>query len=126
MKIRTGFVSNSSSSSFTCDISGQTVSGWDFTLEDAWMVECVRGHVFNESYLNKNVMEQLKNSNDWRYEIPEKYCPLCQLEHISESDLVLYLLWKLNTNREKIRKEIYTKFCHNPENFYKLIHNRCS
>lgn len=41
MKIRTGFVSNSSSSSFVCDVCGNIESGWDLGLNDAEMCECV-------------------------------------------------------------------------------------
>lgn len=40
MKIRAGFVSNSSSSSFMCDICRCTESGWDACLSDVEMVEC--------------------------------------------------------------------------------------
>ena len=46
MKIRTGFVSNSSSSSFVCDFCGETTSGWDMTMEEAYMITCEHGHLF--------------------------------------------------------------------------------
>lgn len=45
MKIRVGFVSNSSSSSFVCDVCGASESGWDACLEDFDMCECVNGHI---------------------------------------------------------------------------------
>jgi hypothetical protein len=51
MKKRSGFVSNSSSSSFTCDFCGETESGMDFGLDDAGMVECVNGHTLCEDHL---------------------------------------------------------------------------
>jgi hypothetical protein len=51
MKIRTGFVSNSSSSSFICDVSGKTYIGYDCGLEDAEMFECKEGHYFFDNYL---------------------------------------------------------------------------
>lgn len=50
MKIRHGFVSNSSSSSYTCDSCGATHSGWDLCISEAGMAECVNGHVFCESH----------------------------------------------------------------------------
>jgi len=51
MKIRNGFVSNSSSSSFICEISGRVESGMDMGIEDAGMYECVNGHTFDEDYV---------------------------------------------------------------------------
>lgn len=51
MKIRNGFVSNSSSSSFTCGCCGETQSGWDLCPSDAGMKECQRGHVFCEDHI---------------------------------------------------------------------------
>ena len=46
MKIRTGFVSNSSSSSFVCEICGRSEAGYDMGIEEAEMYECVNGHTF--------------------------------------------------------------------------------
>ena len=43
MKIRNGFVSNSSSSSFTCVFSGEVFSGWDSLPEDFGCVESKNG-----------------------------------------------------------------------------------
>jgi len=44
MKIRTCFVSNSSSSSCICDLCGRSETGWDLSLLDAEMVEYINGH----------------------------------------------------------------------------------
>ena len=46
MKIRQGFVSNSSSSSYTCDVCNRTESGWDMGVNEAGMNSCVAGHTF--------------------------------------------------------------------------------
>ena len=46
MKIRQGFVSNSSSSSYTCDVCNRTESGWDMGVAEAGMNSCVGGHTF--------------------------------------------------------------------------------
>lgn len=44
MKYRKDFVTNSSSSSYTCEICGRTECGMDLCLSDAEMVNCVNGH----------------------------------------------------------------------------------
>lgn len=44
MKIRNGFVSNSSSSSFTCQVCGEECSGMDMCLDEAEMFQCQNGH----------------------------------------------------------------------------------
>jgi len=53
MKIRLGFVSNSSSSSFTCVICKEDVSGMDLGIDEAGMCECVNGHIFCQDHLTK-------------------------------------------------------------------------
>lgn len=59
MKLRKGFVSNSSSSSFVCDVCGYTESGWDMSLEEAEMYECENGHTFCEGHIITPTKEQL-------------------------------------------------------------------
>ena len=44
MKYRKDFVTNSSSSSYVCEICGRTESGWDLVLSEIEMQECVNGH----------------------------------------------------------------------------------
>ncbi len=46
MKFRKDFVTNSSSSSYVCEICGRTESGWDIGLSECEMMECVNGHIF--------------------------------------------------------------------------------
>lgn len=48
MKTRSGFVSNSSSSSYICEVCNNTESGWDLCLSEAEMFECENGHVVDE------------------------------------------------------------------------------
>lgn len=46
MKFRKDFVTNSSSSSYVCEICGRSEGGWDIGLSECEMMECVNGHVF--------------------------------------------------------------------------------
>ena len=46
MKFRKDFVTNSSSSSYVCEICGRSESGWDICLSECDMMECVNGHIF--------------------------------------------------------------------------------
>ena len=61
IKYRKCHVTNSSSSSFVCDICGRVESGWDIGVEDAEMYECVNGHTFcwDEALINYGDKEDL-------------------------------------------------------------------
>lgn len=50
MKIRTGFVSNSSTTSYTCGVCGDVASGFDLDLTDFNMFVCENGHTICEEH----------------------------------------------------------------------------
>ncbi len=102
MKTRNGFVSNSSSSSFVCDVCGTAESGWDASYEDVGMVCCTEGHTFCEHH-NKDVVliafphppveqmvKELVETKTWRDDYPK------ELAELSKEDL----------------EEEYTEFLH--------------
>lgn len=114
MKIRKGFVSNSSSSSFICDVSGHLECGFDMSIEDAQMYECENEHTFCEDYLItdgwEEYSEDIVDGYYIRYEVPSKFCPICQMKNIKKSDMIKFLLKKSNTTISDIEKEIREKF----------------
>jgi hypothetical protein len=65
MKIRTGFVSNSSSSSFICVICGEEASGWDMGLSEADMFECENGHTCCNSHKLKKKDPSIKQMREY-------------------------------------------------------------
>lgn len=124
MKIRSCFVSNSSSSSFICDVCGEVESGYDLSLVDAGMYSCLNDHVFcanhivNEdfecvSYNNKyENFNEYSESNDYEdgYDIPTIYCPICQIRTVKSDDILNYILKKTNNTKKGISDEIKSKF----------------
>ena len=121
MKIRHGFVSNSSSSSFICDVTGRIASGWDISLEEAEMIECKNGHTFSEDcVLHKEKFDKLTSEcsnedseefdEDYRYYIPAEFCPICTLTHIDDTMVLKYLIAKGHINIDNIMKEIRGDF----------------
>lgn len=76
MKFRKDFVTNSSSSSFVCEICGAEGSGWDASVEDFDMFECENGHVLcQEHMLNPSREEQINEilKNDYWNEETREY-----------------------------------------------------
>lgn len=100
MKYRKDFVTNSSSSSFVCDICGAVESGWDYSLSEVGMVECVNGHTICESEMLQALMD------DDRYNIPEESCPICQFIEYSQNDMAQYLEKKYGVSRADVFAEV--------------------
>lgn len=135
MKYRKDFVTNSSSSSYICEICGNCESGYDVGLSEFGMSECVNGHIFcdehklsitetkedliksileneynhsTEEELNDMDIEELFNKkyDGGHYEIPEYMCPICQFIEYSESDLAQYLLKEYQVSRDAVFAEV--------------------
>jgi len=122
MKIRQGFVSNSSSSSFTCDITGRTESGYDLSMREAGFYQCAHGHTMDEEYVQAFILDLCKqgkdavltalgdNYKDAQDYIEDSYDALCITRNPSEEDLFDFVIGALKEVCNG-RWELPTGFC---------------
>lgn len=175
MKKRVGFVSNSSSSSFICDVCGTIESGWDACASDFEMSYFTCGHIIcddefdvDHTKLKWEEKRALKDSEDYwdmkekvfeeffpdlfdgsfynlsddkkdrikaevqkrfdarpdsyyedidweeyieeQEEVPSLFCPVCNLESISDDTVLSYILKTNNIDQNKIKDEIKNNF----------------
>lgn len=148
MKIRLGFVSNSSSSSFICSVCGNIESGMDMSLSDAGMVECVNEHTLCTAHLSEDeltaevkrkalltdeflsvesrnkirLMEDEEIEERWAerggHYYPEEYCPICQFKALDATEALSYLKKKHSYTDDTILLELKTQF-----KVYEEFHN---
>lgn len=125
MKIRSGFVSNSSTSSFICEVSGRIEAGQDLCLSDAEMFECTKGHTVGTSYKLKVSDDDLKSldvnkdgdgeddeyiDEDENYDVHPIFCPICQMKKIRDEDMLKYLIKKSGLKRSELENSIRAEF----------------
>jgi len=140
MKVRFGFVSNSSSSSFLCDVCGDMQSGMDANLSDMDMSSCENGHTYCNAHANELTLEQKRewlistaandvkaeeckmadeeeieemideNSYDFADSKPASNCPCCTLKSITDEDLINYMLHERKQNKKQVEEEIRSKY----------------
>lgn len=93
MKFRKDFVTNSSSSSYVCEICGREECGFDLSLSDCEMMKCVNGHIFcrdesleipDKKELIRLILENEWNKECWCSEI--KDCKDYTEEELNEMD----------------------------------------
>ena len=97
MKIRNGFVSNSSSSSFVCDICGETYTGYDACPDDFECTTCENEHFICNEHLRDVDVEV----NEDGYTSKE-CCPICNFETYSESEMSAYLEKTRGISRDEV------------------------
>jgi len=133
-KYRRDFVTNSSSSSYICDVCGRSETGMDLGLSDADMYQCENYHTICEDeifetpnykeflqevidkedidLLNKlddmdeGELENLSMDYEFRYYLPEKYCPICNFASYSANDMTLYLIKTRGITKDEVFAEI--------------------
>ena len=86
------------------------MSGWDISLDEAEMYECVNGHTFCREHVLKT--EDYDEEYDYDpYEMAEGFCPLCNFDgYISDHDLITYLLKAIERTRTEIIEDVHHNF----------------
>ena len=122
MKIRIGFVSNSSACSFMCDISGNAYHGYDWDIERMGICGCTNKHIFEKKYachkeelekyiINEKVREKTEKGYFYsQVDLPTKFCPICNMVEFSEHVLVRYLKKEHAQFLEDIKNKIKNKY----------------
>lgn len=105
MKIRKGFVSNSSSSSFICEVCENIESERDADLGDLGMCECVNGHTMCQSCVPR--FDDLKLVDA---EVPAEQCPICNFSEITKDDRLACALKLLKLTEAEFEKQIKSQF----------------
>jgi len=113
MIVRTGFVSNSSSSSFICSICGGEEAGFEVGPSDFDMVRCENEHLFHEFCLSsdsKNLINEIKDRDEWEGEVPSDLCPVCNLLAFDSEEVLKYIFKSRNISYNTAQDEIKEKF----------------
>lgn len=124
MKFRTGFVSNSSSSSFVCEVCGDTFESWDEGISHFGLVLCYQeDHLFCEDHrINPNsdgsYTTYEEEGEDTR--IDSKHCPICQMKTITDHMVLMYLLKKYDLKYTEVQDEMRESF-ETFENFHDYL-----
>ena len=81
MKIRNGFVTNSSSSSFVCSYRNceREYNGWDWYEFDAGFATCENDHKFRIDHMNPEDVEHCEKFSLF-FNVPVHMCPVCRDE----------------------------------------------
>ena len=94
MKKRLDFVTNSSSSSYICEISGATGSGFDASASECGFCVCENGHTFEEGYKLEMELDELKKHMLALYDNPDEDI----VKQIEKADTESEVLEVVNAN----------------------------
>ncbi len=109
MKFRNGFVTNSSSSSFTCEVCGDTESGYDISYEDAGMIQCENcGAVFCEHHKIGKITRQHKINFIKAHSKPSHFIPFDKTNDEAIDNLLLEL--GLDLKNDEYKGEPYQNY----------------
>lgn len=126
MKVRMGFVSNSSSCSFTCEVCGVQEGGYDsVSMLEYGFVYCENHHelcldCLTDKYISSEPIEKdykttvefeeaykkWEDTTDYDDIVPESVCPICQFIEPSQKDMAKYLEKMYGTSRDEVFSEV--------------------
>lgn len=134
MKRRNGFVTNSSSTTYVCEISGESETLWDGYRRGCGFVMCENEHTFLEEFVDGEVTPELarawidrasyskpdttamsddealeycdEHCDELYSDIPQELCPLCQFKAFSQPDLAKYLEKEYGISRDDVFAEV--------------------
>jgi hypothetical protein len=119
MMLRRGFVSNSSTSSFVCEVCHDGYEEEESFPCEPSIRRCVKKHLFclDHSYDEfENILDVEYNLTDRHVgenlydsmymNVPEDCCPICKLDEIPDSHIIDFLLKYNNFTREKVKNMI--------------------
>lgn len=111
MKFRSGFVTNSSSSSYVCEICGASEGGYDYCLSDAGMFECEHGHTFCTDHVqyDEHVLHYIINSP--KYNENDKLKAMTALSVNDSDELKKIIVELLDFDEEEDYYEIPAALC---------------
>lgn len=105
MKIRYGFVSNSSSSSYVCEICNTAVEVYETPLYELGFCQCDYGHVF---CLDHSLDQTAAINDDGCVSVD--VCPICKLKLITDRMFVDYTQKRIGVSRDEMLKDIKSRF----------------
>lgn len=109
MKIRTGFVSNSSTTTYICDVCGNVVAEEYIWLDDANMLTCRDGHTICENH-SKIMSLSPKEKLACMCEAMTTPVVMSMLKDDEADDGVINSIWDSEFNRQ-FREGIPTELC---------------
>ncbi len=114
MKIRSGFVSNSSTQSFVCEVCGESSEEEYSFCEDTLFRRCTNGHIFcGEHTIGKGIElgdYDGKLFDSPYFNVPPEKCPICTMKVFRDSDLLKIIFKHAGLDRKTFERQLREKY----------------